>query len=305
VVVPRRVPGKLGARGRRRIRFRSYLSRRAAPGTVSQAHANERRRGYRESNGIRANVRGSLASQGARGFKRARRRSRGSCPYVVVSLQMSIGGSAQRSPSPQTQTPERACGDAVNGGLAFGCINRAKSRSALSGRALLVRSSLLRSYAWQGEPEATKESSNRSAGCATPREAAWGQLGFRDAKSAEEPRARGRVRNRRSRGRRKSSASLVEGRRPGPGKASSRHGGEVEAVSAVFTESARRAPRKCAHRYRVGIATGASEARLRVHVVPVTTGMGRTLPHEARAARRSDRCAVKRTVLQSWWAASR
>jgi len=183
VVVPRRVPGKPGARGRKRIRFRSYLSRRAAPGTVSQAHANERRRGYRESNGIRANVRGSLASQGARGFKRARRRSRGSCPYVVVSLQMSIGGSAQRSPSPQTQTPERACGDAVNGGLAFGCINRAKSRSALSGRALLVRSSLLRSYAWQGEPEATKESSNRSAGCATPREAAWGQLGFRGAKA--------------------------------------------------------------------------------------------------------------------------
>jgi len=66
-----------------------------------------------------------------------------------------------------------------------------------------------------------------------------------------------------------------------------------------------RAPRKCAHRYRVEIATGASEARSRVHVVPIRIGMGRTLPHGARATRRSDRCVVKRTVLQSWWAASR
>jgi len=38
--------------------------------------------------------------------RRARRRSRGSCPYVVVSLQMSIGGLAQRSPSPKRKRPK-------------------------------------------------------------------------------------------------------------------------------------------------------------------------------------------------------
>jgi len=75
-------------------------SRRAAPGTVSQAHANERRRGYRKPNGNRANARGSFASREARGFEAGAERPRGSCPYVVVSLQMSAGGSAQRSPSP-------------------------------------------------------------------------------------------------------------------------------------------------------------------------------------------------------------
>jgi hypothetical protein len=45
-------------------------------------------------------------------------------------------------------------------------------------------------------------------------------------------------RNRRSKEWRKSSAALVEGRRLGPGKASPRHGGGVEAVLAAHAESA-------------------------------------------------------------------
>lgn len=46
-----------------------------------------------------------------------------------------------------------------------------------------------------------------------------------------------RMRDRRSKGRSKSSASQVEGRRLGPGKASPSHGGGVEAVLASLTES--------------------------------------------------------------------
>lgn len=57
-----------------------------------------------------------------------------------------------------------------------------------------------------------------------------------------------------------SSASLVEGRRLGPGKASPSHGGGVEAVLASLTESV------SVHRERHApvsgrFATGASEAR--------------------------------------------
>lgn len=52
------------------------------------------------------------------------------------------------------------------------------------------------------------------------------------------------MRHRRSKGRSKSRASSVDGRRLGPGKVTPRHGGGAEAVSAGLTESALRAPRK-------------------------------------------------------------
>lgn len=209
-----------------------------------QRQRKKARRGYREPNGNRANARGSLASQGARGFEAGAERPRGWCSYVVVSLQISAGGSAQRIPSPQRIRPERARGDAVNGGQAFGCINRA-SKSRPWWRA--PRTKLFAAKLRVAErAEGDKESRNRVAGCATPRGAAWGQLGSHGAKSVGGPRARDRVRNRRSRGRKKSSASLVEGRRPGSGKISSGHAGGVEAISAGFTGSEERAPRKCA-----------------------------------------------------------
>jgi len=201
---------------------------------------------------------------------------------LVADIDRRLG---PEKPFPHTQTLARVMGDAVNGGMAFGCSNRAKSRPALSGRAFLVRSLSLRSYSWREEPKATKSRENRSAGCATPREAAWGQLGFSGAKSAGEPRARERVRNRRSRGRKKSSASLVEGRRLGPGKASSRHGGGVEAVSAGLTESEVRAPRKCA----APVSSGVRDRGVRGSVMrargPEIPGMGRTGLHGARAIR--------------------
>jgi len=43
------------------------------------------------------------------------------CPYAVVSLQKSIGGSTHRSPSPKREHPKGCSGVAVNGGLATGC----------------------------------------------------------------------------------------------------------------------------------------------------------------------------------------
>ena len=74
------------------------LPRRAAPGTVSQAR---RKADTGSRTEAWANARGSLASRGARGSEAGAERPRGWCSYVVVSLQMSIGGSAQRSPSPK------------------------------------------------------------------------------------------------------------------------------------------------------------------------------------------------------------
>jgi hypothetical protein len=73
-----------------------------------------------------------------------------------------------------------------------------------------------------------------------------------------------KVHNRRPRGRSKSSASLVDGRRLGPGKATPCHDGAVEAVLAAHAESVKntRYREKSAHRYRAGVATGVSEVRL-------------------------------------------
>lgn len=171
----------------------------------------------------------------------------------------------------------------MNGGLAFGCINR-ESKSRPWWRAPPTKSFAAKLRVAK-EAEGVEESKNRSAGCATPREAAWGQLGFHGAKSTGGPRARARMRNRRSRGRKKSSASLVEGRRPGPGKASSRHGGGVEAVSADSTESEVRAPRKCA----APVSSGVRDRGVRGSVTrsrgPEIPGRGRTGLHGARAAR--------------------
>jgi hypothetical protein len=70
-----------------------------------------------------------------------------------------------------------------------------------------------------------------------------------------------RMCDRRSKGRRKSSASLVERRRFGPKKSSSSHGGEVESVLASFIESENRAPRKRHAPVSLKVATEASEAR--------------------------------------------
>jgi hypothetical protein len=100
-------------------------------------------------------------------------------------------------------------------------------------------------------------------------------------------RAGYRTRNRRSKGRRKSSALLVDRRHPGPGNydpfsrrsVGSGLGGPAESVSA---------PAKCAPRYRAVTATGVSEARSLVIVARRTRARGRKRPHGARTTRRSD-----------------
>ena len=73
--------------------------------------------------------------------RRARRRSRGCARTLFVSLQKSTGGSGSEKPFSHTYSLERGMGDAVDGGLAYGCQNRSKSlrysrRSALSYEAL-------------------------------------------------------------------------------------------------------------------------------------------------------------------------
>jgi hypothetical protein len=72
-----------------------------------------------------------------------------------------------------------------------------------------------------------------------------------------------RVRNRRPRGRSKSSVFPIDRRRLGPGKITTCHDGVVEAVLAALAESVKtNAHReKSAHRYRARVATGVSKAR--------------------------------------------
>lgn len=134
--------------------------------------------------------------------------------------------------------------------------NVASPNGARSGRSLL-----LRSYAWQEEPKATKGRSpglgvrwHRGGRPARVRKGARGR-------TRSKTRVKKRVRNRRSKGRKKSSALLVDGRRPGLGKTSHVHAGEVEAALAVLVESAPRAPRKMRAPASARVATGASEAR--------------------------------------------
>lgn len=57
------------------------------------------------------------------------------CPYALFSLQTTTSGSAQRSPSPKRTRAKARVGVAVNGGLAFGCTNRATAFASLVARA--------------------------------------------------------------------------------------------------------------------------------------------------------------------------
>lgn len=217
---------------------------------------------------------------------------------------MSTGGSAQRSPPLERNRPQaRATRDTGERGLGLR-MKSCEAASAPCGRAVLERNPPLRSYAWRREPKATW-SRQPQRGVRNTTRGGLGPTRVTRRNCAEGPRARGRVRNHRSRGRNKSSASLVEGRRPGPGQVSSRHGGGVEAVSAGLVGSEERAPRKCAApapkrglrqgRQRLGHAgTRARETWRREEHAPA----------KPCAIRRSDRRAVKRAGVQSSWAAS-
>lgn len=103
-----------------------------------------------------------------------------------------------------------------------------------------------------------------------------------------------KVRNRRPRGRSKSSASLVDGRRLGPGKATPCHDGGVEAVLAALAESVKK-QRATAKRARTGIERRSRQGCQRYG--RAGSGFGRELPHHSCAVRRSD--AERRETLSS------
>lgn len=90
-----------------------------------------------------------------------------------------------------------------------------------------------------------------------------------------------RVRNRRPRGRSKSSAFPVDRRRLGPGKITTCHDGVVEAVLAALAESVNqtRTAKK-----RAPISSEGCDRGVR-GTVAVARGSGRERPHEARAIR--------------------
>jgi hypothetical protein len=115
----RHSPRKLDGCDPRQIRFGPYVRGALLSGTVSGQPEAERR----------ANARDHRPREGHVNSRRARRRSRGSCPYASVSLQNSTGGSTQRSHplrNAAVRKVRREC--VVNGGLAFGCTNRAELR---------------------------------------------------------------------------------------------------------------------------------------------------------------------------------
>lgn len=148
-----------------------------------------------------------------------------------------------------------------------------------------------------------EKADHRRAGCATPRESA--RVNRKEHSGPEEELSQSKslghwMRNRRSRERSKSRASLIEGRRLGPGKASSRHGGGVESVLAGPAESVGTCTAKRhatgIHEVRDGGVRGS---------VGIVHGFGPKRPHSAKSIRRSDsRSVVKRSNLRSRWAAS-
>lgn len=90
-----------------------------------------------------------------------------------------------------------------------------------------------------------------------------------------------RVRNRRPRGRSKSSASPVERRRLGPGKVTPCHDGGAEAVLAALAESVnQRAPRKT----RAPVSSEGCDRGVR-GTIAVARGTEEKRPHVARAVR--------------------
>lgn len=172
-------------------------------------------------------------------------------------------------------------GDGGRGGRGPGLrmYNRAESRPLFyAARAFRTKLSTAKLRVAEGAV-GDEKTEHRIAGCATPRGPA--PLPKRE-KLPKRPAPKGRpkrgwgpeeeltlskstghwMRNRRSRERSKSRASLIERRRLGPGKASSRHGGGVEAVLASLDESVSACTAKRHAPVSTRIATEASEARL-------------------------------------------
>jgi len=164
-------------------------------------------------------------------------------------------------------------GDGGRGGRGPGLrmYNRAESRPLFyAARAFRTKLSTAKLRVAEGAVGDEKVE-HRIAGCATPRGPAplpkREKLLERGVGGPEEELTLSKstghwMRNRRSRERSKSRASLIERRRLGPGKASSRHGGGVEAVLASLDESVSACTAKRHAPVSTRIATEASEARL-------------------------------------------
>lgn len=202
--------------------------------------------------------------------RRARRRSRGCARTLYVSFAEVDRRSWLREALPPIRSRSKeGRGSRWTGAWPTDVTNRSKSsplfQAARAFRTKLFAATLCVAEGAVGD---TKTDS-RQAGCATPRllDAGSGHpqgwLGTRGGALAGKSTGHW-VRNRRSRERKKSSATPVERRRSGPGKTSSPHGGGVEAVSANLSESAQRAPRKARPGIEERIATGASEVNRRV-----------------------------------------
>jgi len=183
------------------------------------------------------------------------------CPYAcfVADVDKRLGPG---KPFLQTQLRETRSGGCGERGPGLRMINRAESsRPNVARRS--ARSLPLRSYSRRKGPRVTRSRSRRvrcaSTSCVGPRGQKWPAWDSADARKATQKH---RTRHRRSRGRTKSRASLVEGRRSGPGK-------PRRVTTSRWKRSRRprrigpRAPRQGAHRYRAKVATGASEARSR------------------------------------------
>jgi hypothetical protein len=203
--------------------------------------------------------------------RRARRRSRGCARTLFVSFaEVDRRSWLREARSPLRSRSKEGRGARWTGAWPTDVLNRSKSSPLFqAARAYRTKFSTAKLRVVE-RAVGDEKTDSRQAGCATPRKPARSPSPKKAARlGPEEELLQGkstghRMRNRRSRERKKSSTSPVERRRSGPGKASSSHGGGVEAVLASLSESAQRAPRKARAGIEERIATGASEAGRRV-----------------------------------------
>jgi hypothetical protein len=230
-------------------------------------------------------------------LRRARTRRTWMCPYAVVSLQKSIGGSDPQKPFPQTQSPVRALGGRGERGLGHWMYKSAVNVASDHG-APHVRSLTMRRPDVPRGARGDKEPKTR-AGCGCNHGASGPQENPKE-RSAGETWGQ-RVRNRRLRGRSKSSAFPVDRRRLGPGKATPCHDGGVEAVSAAVAESVNQT--RTAKQARTGIERRSRQGCQRYdHAGEWPEDNATTIPAGSAEAMRS---VVKRSHPRSRWAATR
>jgi len=214
---------------------------------------------------VTANARGPYASQEERGLEAGAEAISWMCPYAVCLVAEFDKQSWLREALPPVRSlSKEGRGTRWTGAWPTDVPNRSKS-SPLSQAARAFRTRLFAAKLRVAKGAVGDEKADsRRAGCATPRLTTSRPGRPKGCTGPEEELSQGhstgyRVRDRRSRERKKSNAPHVERRRSGPGKALTRHGVGVEAVSAGLSESEKRAPRKA----RPGIEGGSRQERQR------------------------------------------